>query len=163
MVKLCRFWVCNEDRHRHLFLSDCYKEFFDEVKLIERRFRMKEKLGEKTYYFSGNPFKGNGKVLFDDAECVDNLGGELKQIIGSSKFDLIWDNTDHFNFLCECGNIPDVIRVMYTIVQTYPTLYFILSCKCGKSGQRKIYCNDKIGNPGMMKAIESKKLSGEKT
>ena len=76
------------------------------------------------------------------------------EVLKGDRFDLIWDSTDHFNFLCECGAIPNIVSVQLWGDENNPTIYFGLYCQnCGRSGQRKIYCNDtKEGQIGMMRA-----------
>ena len=124
---------------------------------------MRMKLGERKYHFGfGRKTLDASKTLFEDKTDVERLGhrdatGDVEGGVGD--FDLIWDSTDHFNFICnKCGNIPNVSSASFDIVEFYPTLRFYLLCPgCGMSGQRKIYCNDDRGIR-MMRATEMERV-----
>ena len=124
---------------------------------------MRMKLGERKYNFGfGRKTLESTKTLFVDETDVGELDHrDTKRNVkgGIGPFDLIWDDTDHFNFICnKCGSIPNVDRVCFDIVQFYPTLRFYLHCQgCGSSGQRKIYCNDNQ-EIGMMRATGMEKV-----
>jgi hypothetical protein len=129
---------------------------------------MDMKLGEREYYLGfGEKGLRGGKTVFEDKTPRD-VGGlkyrdsasDVEGAVGY--FGLIWDSTDHFGFICNrCGSIPNVDKVIFDIEEFYPTLRFYLHCQeCGKSGQRKIYCNDveKKRQRGMMQAVELRKV-----
>lgn len=124
---------------------------------------MRMKLDGKDYSFGfGEKTLASGKKLFEDLTDAEGLSYReptTRVEGGVGAFDLIWDNTDHFNFLCnDCGSTPKVKRVIFGIESVYPTLFFHLCCQeCGRRGQRKIKFNlDQ--KAGMMRATEMEKL-----
>jgi len=75
---------------------------------------------------------------------IYSILGRGSHFIGGGHFLPTWDETDHFNFVCQkCKGVADVLQVKHYdnySNEVKHALFFYFGCRvCGATGQRKMY------------------------